>query len=199
MKDIPRRQAALFARTWGSLLKDALDRGTPEAWFDYASFPKCILLAPIRGGKRISRVQSRADLVHSRLVTWFDQKSVLWQGVLARLGKSSKSPSSAGSRHDFEKRVLGALRVSDVRKALQMFVAAPIAPKTEETFKALKSLHPESPISLSLLTMHRDSPISTSERLCFPLHQPLLLGCSVIGPPFSSNVLEQNHFILSLP
>ena len=94
--------------------------------------------------KRISRVQSRADLVHSRLVSWSDQKSVLWQGVLAR--KSSKSPSSAGSRHDFEKRVLGALRVNDVRKALQMFVAAPIAPKTEETFNALKSLHPESPL-----------------------------------------------------
>src|SRR4051812_41151359 len=39
--------------------------------------------APIRGGKRISRVQSRADLVHSRLVNWSEQKSVLWQGVLA--------------------------------------------------------------------------------------------------------------------
>src|SRR5438270_6285127 len=31
-------------------------------------------------------------------------------------------------------------------KHLQMFVAAPIAPKTEETFNALKSLHPESPL-----------------------------------------------------
>src|SRR5947209_1129239 len=92
--------------------------------------------------------------------------------------KSSKSPSSAGSRHDFEKRVLGALRVNDVRKALQMFIAAPIAPKTEETFNVLKSLRPESPlpISLSQLTTHQDSPISTSQRLCFPLHH---LCCAV--------------------
>jgi len=134
-------------------------------------------------------------------VNWSEQKSVLWQGVLARRGKSSKSPSSVGSRHDFEKRVLGALRVSDVRKALQMFVAAPIAPKTEETFKAPKvsTRSPHSPISLSQLTTHQDSPISTSERLCFPLHQLLLLVCSVIVPPFYSNVLVPNHFILSLP
>ena len=129
MKDIPRRQAPLFARTWSSLLNEALARNTPTAWFEYACFPKCILLAQIRAGKRISRSQSRADLVNSRLVSWSENKSALWQGVLSRCerGKSKKVPSPFGSRHDFEKRVLGALRVGDVRKALQSFVAAPIA------------------------------------------------------------------------
>ena len=73
-------------------------------------------------------------------------KSALWQGVLSRCerGKSKKVPSHF-VRHDFEKRALGALRVGDVRKALQSFVAAPIAPKTPETFQALKELHPPSP------------------------------------------------------
>jgi len=126
-------------------------------WFEYACFPKCILLAQIRAGKRISRSQSRADLVNSRLVSWSENKSALWQGVLSRCerGKSKKVPSPFSSRHDFEKRVLGALRVGDVRKALQTFVAAPIAPKTPETFQALKELHPPStpgPPSLALPT-----------------------------------------------
>ena len=77
-------------------------------------------------------------------MNWSEQKSVVW--LCAQVVQIA---SSAGSRHNFEKRVLGALRVKDVRKALQMFVAAPIAPKTEETFNALKSLHPESPLTSS--------------------------------------------------
>ena len=36
-------------------------------------------------------------------------------------------------RDNQKARLIGALRVGDVRKALQLFVAAPIAPKTEET------------------------------------------------------------------
>src|SRR6185312_8158598 len=160
MKDIPRRQAPLFARTWASLLHEALIQKTAAAWFDYASFPKCILLAPIRGGKRISRVQSRAELVQSRLESWSEQKSALWQGVLSRCVKVK--PSSPGSsRQDFEKRVLGALRVGDTRKALQMFVAAPIAPKSEETFLALKELHPHSGTNLPLPT--HDAPRFTDQ------------------------------------
>src|SRR5947199_5707885 len=97
--------------------------------------------------KRIDLLHKRADLVTSRLVSWSENKSALWQGVLSRCerGKSKKVPSPFGSRHDFEKRVLGALRVGDVRKALQSFVAAPVAPKTPETFQALKKLHPPSP------------------------------------------------------
>ena len=47
-----------------------------------------------------------------------------------------------------ESQVIKALRMGDVRKALQLFTAAPIAPKTDETFAALQALHPapKSPI-----------------------------------------------------
>ena len=83
--------------------------------------------------------------MNSRLVSWPEQKSVLWQGVLARCSKCKSMPPRPISNHDFEKRVLGALRLGDTRKALQMFVAAPLAPKTEETFQTLRSLHPSSP------------------------------------------------------
>ena len=47
-----------------------------------------------------------------------------------------------------EHQVVRALRMGDVRKALRLFVAAPIAEKTEETFSALKALHPESKVPI---------------------------------------------------
>src|SRR5438270_8808597 len=77
----------------------------------------------------------------------------------------------------------------------------PLLPKLKRRsmLSKVSTRSPHSPISLSQLTTHRDSPISTSERLCFPFHQPLQLACSVTVPLFSSNVLVQNHFILSLP
>src|SRR3954447_732962 len=67
--------------------------------------------------------------------------------------------------------------------------------KRRSRLSKVSTRSPHSPISLSQLTTHQDSPISTSERLCFPLHQLLLLVCSVIVPPFYSNVLGPNHFI----
>ena len=155
---------------------------------------------PNRAGKRISRSQSRADLVNSRLVSWSENKSALWQGVLSRCerGKSKKVPSPFGSRHDFEKRVLGALRVGDVRKALQSFVAAPIAPKTPETFQALKELH-HPQVSPSQPTMLPYSRSNTFVQLCSPSPQPLLQGCLVIALLSYSNVPEQNPSISSPP
>src|ERR1700759_3842964 len=89
----PSSSSPLFARTWGTLLHEALVQGTAAAWFEYASFPKCILLAPVRSCRRFSRVQSRADLVNSRLVSWAENKSALWQGVLSRSQKSKSKPS----------------------------------------------------------------------------------------------------------
>ena len=41
-----------------------------------------------------------------------------------------------------EKRVVEAVRCGDVQKALQQFFSPPIAPKTQQTFEALKALHP---------------------------------------------------------
>src|SRR5947209_19986451 len=55
----------------------------------------------------------------------------------------------------------------------------PLLPKRKgrSMLSKVSTRSPHSPISLPQLTTHQDSPISTSERLCFPLHQPLLLGC----------------------
>ena len=72
MKKVPKSVAAAFARLWGSLLLDASFTGSVGAWFKFFAFPKAILLAPSRGGSRLSKKQSWADLVRSRLGVWED-------------------------------------------------------------------------------------------------------------------------------
>src|SRR5689334_14881785 len=96
---------------------------TVESWFDFFAFPKCVLLAPVRGGRRISKLQSHADLVSGRIALWSEQTR-LWEEVMARAGDKRPTLAAAGSTPDFEKRVVAALRLGDVRKALQLFVAA---------------------------------------------------------------------------
>jgi len=154
MKQIPKREASLFSKTWSSLLDEALQLSDPASWFNFFSFPKCILLAPIRGGKRISKSRSQADVVHDRLVQWGnDGRNSLWHAVVARGARGRRAPekpaeekkSAEKSVDDkaLEKRVTQLVKNGDTRKALQQFTAAPFAPKTEATFEALKALHPD--------------------------------------------------------
>ena len=64
MKVVPKREAALFSRLWSGLF-EAMERKDVVSWADFFRFPKCVLLAPVRGGRRITRSQSLADLVLS--------------------------------------------------------------------------------------------------------------------------------------
>ena len=77
LKVIPKREAAWFARMWSGLLHDAMEKRDVGSWVDFFRFPKCILLAPVRGGRRVSRSQSIADLVHARLRSWPEEKETL--------------------------------------------------------------------------------------------------------------------------
>jgi len=70
MKVIPKREVSMFARIWGGLLSTALDLKNPDSWFDFFSFPKCILWNVERGGRRITKTRTKADVVHDRLVRW---------------------------------------------------------------------------------------------------------------------------------
>ena len=79
MKDVPKREQAQFAAKWGRSMR----LGRPEDWFDFFSFPKCILLSPPRGG-------SQADLVHSRLAQWETEKR---EGAVLGRGDKKKSPN----------------------------------------------------------------------------------------------------------
>jgi hypothetical protein len=164
MKAIPKREVALFARMWSGLLHQALERKQVSEWVDFFRFPKCILLAPVRGGRRISRSQSLADLVNSRLIGWTERKEVMWQDVLSRTQKGAARVSSPVP--DLEKSVVAALRLGDVRKALQLFVSAPIAPKSDATFAALKVLHPRAASDVSPASGPvADAPAFTNDRV----------------------------------
>ena len=160
LKSIPKREAASFARCWAKLFDAALSKEDASLWFDAFRFPKCILLAPVRGGRRLTRTKSVADLVGERLLKWQttpEARAELWNEVFSRSQSSSRVSSPTPK---LEKSVLNALRQGDVRKALQLFVAAPIAPKCDATFSALKALHP--------IGMNHVTPPAPDE----PVHEP---------------------------
>ena len=130
----------------GRLLDAAVHSAQLGSWTDFFMFPKCILWTPQRGGTRLSKKRSMADLVKSRLAKWKSDPDALWKDVVERSKKSLTPPEALprpkpdGTR--LEASVIAALRLGDVRKALQMLNSAPIAPKTEATLAALKKLHP---------------------------------------------------------
>ena len=179
MKDIPRRQAPLFARTWSSLLNEALARNTPTAWFEYACFPKCILLAQIRA------------------VSWSENKSALWQGVLARCerGKSKKVPSPL-SRF----REKSAWSVTSWRRpqSTSVFCCGPYCPQDPGNFSGSQRAPPALPTPRSNPRCSH-IPGATRSFSSVLLLPHLLQGCLVIALLSYSNVPEQNPSISCPP
>jgi len=146
LKRIPNSQRSAFATAWGRLLDEATHSGQLSAWSDFFMYPKCILWTPVRGGSRLSKKRSMADLVKARIAKWKSDPDSLWKDVVERSKKLTVA--AAPTRPDnsrVEATVIAALRLGDVRKALQLLNSAPIAPKTEATLNALKSLHPTGP------------------------------------------------------
>ena len=83
-----------------------------------------------------------ADLVNEQ---WSrGEREQLWQDVLKRARKPvvQEPKKEVSDRNRLEERVLAALRLGDVRKALQMLNSAPIAAKTQATLDRLRKLHP---------------------------------------------------------
>ena len=82
-----------------------------------------------------------------RLEKWSNgEKEPLWRDAVARSASKVFTPEEPkkekSDQQRLENRVLAALRLGDVRKALQMLNSAPIAPKTEATLERLRKLHP---------------------------------------------------------
>ena len=91
-----------------------------------------------------------------------------------------ESGSCGTGRVPLEKNVIKALRMGDVRKALQLFTAVPIAPKTPETVKALKDLHPVGKLPVGQPT----SEVSASPYFCDKIIREALATfspCSAAG------------------
>ena len=114
LKRVPNAQRSNFATQWGRLLQAAVDSKQEGAWSEFFVFPKCILWSPARGGSRLSKKASVADLVKVRMVQWLTgEREQLWKDAVKRSRKSppeeSKKKRSAQER--LEVRVLAALRM----------------------------------------------------------------------------------------
>ena len=129
----------------GSLLDQAVHSGQLGNWTDFFIFPKCVLWTPVRAGKRLSKKNNFAALVKTRLNRWKSDPDSLWKEAVERSKKplmpsEPRKPKAEGAR--LEESVIAALRLGDVRKALQMLNSAPIAAKTPATLANLRKLHP---------------------------------------------------------
>jgi len=94
-------------------------------------------------------------MVRARISKWTaGEKDGLWKDAVERSKREppdpaerSRKPQSEKERSDKDReaRVIAALRMGDVRKALQILNSVPIAPKTKETLERLRKLHPVGP------------------------------------------------------
>ena len=91
VKRIPNSQRSAFATAWGRLLDEAVHNGQLSSWTDFFMYPKCILWTPIRGGSRLSKKRSMADLVKARIAKWKSDPDSLWKDVVARSKKLAVS------------------------------------------------------------------------------------------------------------
>ena len=132
VKRIPNSQRSAFATAWGRLLDEAVHNGQLSSWTDFFMYPKCILWTPIRGGSRLSKKRSMADLVKARIAKWKSDPDSLWKDVVARskkLAVSAETPRPKQDNARMEAAVIAALRLGDVRKALQLLNSAPHRPQ----------------------------------------------------------------------
>ena len=86
-----------------------------------------------------------ADVVKARMEKWsVGERDELWKDTVKRSSRPAQEVKKERSDNGrLEVRVLAALRIGDVRKALQMLNAAPIAAKTKETLERMRKLHPK--------------------------------------------------------
>ena len=87
LKRIPNSQRSAFATAWGRLLDEATHSSQLSAWIDFFMYPKCILWTPVRGGSRLSKKRSMADLVKTRIAKWKSDPDSLWKDVVERSKK----------------------------------------------------------------------------------------------------------------
>jgi len=90
------------------------------------------------------------EVVKARLTKWSKGgQQELWADVVKRSRKQLEDVPAQPRQRDgkrLEAAVISALRMGDVRKALQLLNSSPIAPKTEATLQRLKDLHPKGPL-----------------------------------------------------
>ena len=87
VKRIPSSQRSAFATDWGRLLDQAVHSGQLSSWTDFFMYPMCILWTPVRGGSRLSKKRSMADLVKFRIAKWKSDPDSLRKDAVDRSKK----------------------------------------------------------------------------------------------------------------
>ena len=104
IKRVPNSQRSNFATAWGRLLDAAVSSKQEAAWSEFFLFPKCILWAPSRGGKRIAKKGNMADLVRARISKWTaGEKDGLWKDAVERSKREPPDPAARPRKPQSEK------------------------------------------------------------------------------------------------
>jgi len=180
LKFLPRAAASPFSGAWARLFTDAGVTGSLASWKACFMFPKAVLLAPVRAGRRVSQKKgSLATQVLEKIQRFSSDRDSLWSEVLERatnrVPRARESKSESGGKVDgkvidavkksvesriakcMEKAAVAALRIGDVHKALRILNDAPLAPKNEATLIELRKLHPQGspPVPPPSTKLHR--------------------------------------------
>ena len=147
VKRVPKQVLPLFAKGWAELLWAAVTQKTLGAWWSFLAYPRVVLLARKRGGKKLKEKHSLASMIQVRIQSWPYRTRELYNEVRDRDGRKPGDKKDAKPVVDkqpgVESRVVSAIRLGDIRKALRLLVAAPLADTGPATGKALEELHPK--------------------------------------------------------
>jgi hypothetical protein len=146
-KRIPRGVLPLFSKAWASLLAEAVNTKSAQAWWRFLAFPRLVLLTPGRGGKKLAKrgKSSLSSLIQQRVEAWPAGIAEQLHEATVRSHRGRQKEAAGKPDNAAEAAIVRALRLGDVKKALRLLCSPPLAPKGAATLSALKRLHPEGP------------------------------------------------------
>ncbi len=107
--------------------------------------PYCILVRPIRGGKKNSSKKSQLNLLYARLKRWKEGDYLaLWNEAVQLIDHMHKNMKKGESNNNRKKvfKLVAEGRFSDACKSV---CSSGVAPSGSDTYNKLKSKHPEGP------------------------------------------------------
>ncbi len=139
-----------WREVYSKTITDIVSYNNIYYWSLYYMLPYCILVRPVRGGKKNSSKKSQLNLLFARLKRWKEGDfASLWSEatqLIDHMLKNSRSCDSYQQNNQMKKKKVFKLvaqgRFSDACKSVS---SSGIAPSGVDTFNKLKSKHPEGP------------------------------------------------------
>ncbi len=141
LKHVPKKARLLWAQAFTRAMAQVNDTQSVQAWTELLMLPKCVLLAPPRGGKK-HRNKSAAFTL-DRLSCWLaGERTTLWEEATKG---HKRSHTKQDSPEDLRRRAEALCREGFDRKACSALLSAGILPESPDTTKELRNLHPRAP------------------------------------------------------